>query len=80
MVEDVRLVISIRNTTPRNMVVHIEPWGVQNVVKSDESYEFDLQGPNDETLEIEYGEGEIKVYGWSDSTTTARTEQPLPEK
>ena len=78
--EDVRLVISIRNTTPKSMVVHIEPWGVQNVVESGENYEFDLQGPNDETLEIEYGDSEIKIYGWSDSTTSARTEKPPPIK
>lgn len=80
LVEDVRLLINIRNTSPKRMVVHIEPWGVQNVVESGESYEFDVLGPNDETLEIEYGDSEIKFYGWPDSTTTARTEQPLPVK
>lgn len=78
--EDVRLLISIRNTTAKRMVVHIEPWAVQNVIESGESYEFDMLGPNDETLEIEYGDSEIKVYGWPDSTTSARTNPPPPTK
>ena len=77
-VEDVRLFISVRNTTSRSMVVHIEPWGVQNLVESGEVYEFDMLGPNDETLEVEFGESEIKFYGWPDSTTTARTDRPPP--
>ena len=74
--EDVRLFIKVRNTTARAMVVHIEPWGVQNLVESGEVYEFDILGPNEEILEVEFGESEIKFYGWPDSTTSARTDRP----
>ena len=76
----VRLSLNIVNTSSDELVVHIEPWGVQNAVQSGGNYEFDVEGPNDETLELEYGEKRITVYGWPDSSTSARTEQPIKSK
>ena len=72
-----RLSLNVINSSASEITVHIEPWGVQNVVPSGEAYEFYIEGPNDETLEIEYGEKTIIVHGWPDSTTSARTEQQV---
>lgn len=70
----VRLSMNVVNSSASEITVHIEPWGVQNRVSSGDSYELYIEGPNDETLEVEYGENKIIFYGWAGSTTSARSE------
>lgn len=70
----VRLSMNVVNSSASEITVHIEPWGVQNRVSRGDRYEFYIEGPNDETLEVEYGENKIIFYGWDESTTSARSE------
>ena len=74
---NVKLLINVVNSSDAEMTVHIEPWGVQNILSSGEAYEFCIEGPNEEKLEVEYGNKSITLYGWPDSTVSARTERQL---
>jgi hypothetical protein len=57
------------------MVLTIEPWAVQNTIESNSSYEFFIQGPDEEMMEIEVNENELIIHGWAGSTVSARTEK-----
>jgi hypothetical protein len=73
--KDKKLFVKISNTSKSRMVLIIEPWAVQNTIESNSSYEFFIQGPDEKMMEIEYKENEIIIYGWADSTISARTEK-----
>lgn len=70
----IKLSLNVINSSVSEITVHIEPWGVQNTLSRGEAYEFYIEGPNNETLELEYSDDGIKLYGWPGATTSARTE------
>jgi hypothetical protein len=59
--------IPIRNVLTRDVKVHVEPWGEQHVLVSDELLELVFYGPTGGKPEIHAGEYEIYVYGWDES-------------
>jgi hypothetical protein len=73
--KDKKLFVKISNTSKSKLVIIIEPWAVQNTIENNSSYEFFIQGPDEKMMEVEYKENEITVYGWEDSTISARTEK-----
>lgn len=74
-VSNFQILLKISNSSESNISLRIEPWGVENVIKGNSNYEFLIQGPENEILEIEYNKNEIVIYGWEDSTISARTEE-----
>ncbi len=50
------------------MTLLLEPWGEQRDISSGMTLKIEAQGPNSDTLEVEYGENSVTVYGWAGST------------
>lgn len=50
------------------MTLLLEPWGEQRDVGSGATLRIEAQGPDHDTLEVEYGANSVTVYGWSGST------------
>ena len=73
--KDKKLFLKISNTSKSKMVLIIEPWAVENTIESNSSYEFFIEGPDEQMMEIEYKENEMIIYGWEGSTISARTEK-----
>jgi hypothetical protein len=73
--KDKKLFVKISNASKSKLVLIIEPWAVQNTIESNSSYEFVIQGPDEKMMEVEYKENEIVIYGWENSTISARTEK-----
>jgi hypothetical protein len=71
---DKQLFVKVSNSSKKKLVLTIEPWAVENTIESDSSYDFAVQGPDKELMEIEYKENQMIIYGWGNSTITARTE------
>ncbi len=63
-----KIALRITNSTNNAMTMHLEPWGEERNMKSGTTLKIEAQGPGDGTLEVEYGENTITVYGWSGST------------
>lgn len=59
--------IPIRNVSSENLTVHVEPWGEQHVLTTDESLELVYYGPSGGKPEIDIGNGEVFVHGWQES-------------
>ena len=68
-----KLFLRVSNATRSKMLLVIEPWGVENTIESNSSYEFFIEGPDEETMEVEYRENGIILHGWANSTISART-------
>jgi len=65
-----RITVRILNSLSRDLMMHLEPWGEQHLMPSGATFRVEAQGPDGDTLELEYGEDRITVYGWSGSTVS----------
>jgi hypothetical protein len=70
-----KLFPKVSNSSPSKMVLIIEPWAVENTIEGNSSYEFFIEGPDEEMMEIEFSENQLIIYGWVGSTISARTEK-----
>lgn len=66
--------ISIRLTNSMNtaLTLHLKPWGDQYVMVAGTTLTTEAQGPDDNLLEVEYGETTITVYGWVGSIVSVK--------
>lgn len=74
-----RIRIRILNSLSRDLMMHLEPWGEQHLMHSGATFGVKVQGPDGDTLEIEYGENRITIYGWSGSTVSV-SDSNIPEE
>ncbi len=63
-----KMTLRLTNSNNTGLKVHLEPWGEECEMESGATIEIAAQGPSGDTLEVEYGENVITVYGWSGST------------
>jgi hypothetical protein len=54
------------------IVVRIEPWADEVMIRPGESLDLDFEGPPGKTIEVEAEPGAIVVYGWVGSTVEIR--------
>lgn len=59
--------LPIRNIANEKLIVHVEPWGEQYPLISNELVELVFYGPEGGTPDICVGNSELFVYGWQQS-------------
>ena len=62
------IALRITNSQGQDLTVHLEPWGEQYTMAAGATFKVEAKGPEGDSLELEYGDGRITVYGWSGST------------
>jgi hypothetical protein len=62
--------LRIRNSQARELTFYLEPWGEEYKMPSETTLELMVQGPRGDFLEVEFGDDQVKVYGWPGSTVT----------
>lgn len=63
-----KISLRITNSTSNTLTLHLEPWGEQHRLVSGATFNLEAQGPDGGTMEVEYGENSLTVYGWTGST------------
>jgi hypothetical protein len=48
----------------------LEPWGEQYRLAPEETFEIVARGPEGDTLEVEFADDQIILYGWPGSVVT----------
>jgi hypothetical protein len=57
----------ISNTSEKAMRFRLEPWADEKELLMNESLVLNLTGPIEDTLELEVGDNELVLYGWTGS-------------
>ena len=65
-----KLSIHISNSFTRDLVVLLEPWGYQYSVPQGKTYKVEAEGPEGDTFHLEFGDGNVTVFGWDGSVVT----------
>jgi hypothetical protein len=60
----------VQNSRAVPVMFHLEPWGEQYVMPSEATFSVVARGPREDTLELEYTDDAIVLYGWSGSTVS----------
>jgi hypothetical protein len=65
-------VTSLRIYNSRSMALtfSLEPWGEQSKLAPEETFEVVARGPEGDSLEVEFADDQIIVYGWPGSVVT----------
>jgi hypothetical protein len=65
-------VTSLRVCNSRSiaLIFSLEPWGEQYRLAPDETFEIVARGPERDSLEVEFADDQIIVYGWPGSVVT----------
>ena len=65
-------VTSLRVCSSRSMALtfSLEPWGEQYKLAPEETFEIIARGPEGDSLEVEFADDQIIVYGWPGSVVT----------
>ena len=65
-------VTSLRVCNSRSiaLIFSLEPWGEQYRLAPDETFEIVARGPEGDSLEVEFADDQIIVYGWPGSVVT----------
>ena len=65
-------VTSLRVCNSRSMAItfFLEPWGEQYRLAPEETFEIVARGPEGDSLEVEFADDQIIVYGWPGSVVT----------
>jgi hypothetical protein len=72
--------LTLVNRFPTPVQLHIEPWGVQILLPSNQPYQVVATGPAPTCLRVEFQSTRFVVYGWPGSTlTVARDGQTIVE-
>lgn len=59
--------LALRNRQKSPVVLRLEPWGEEYPLEPGAVINLSFSGPEAGPLEIEFGVGEITVYGWEGS-------------
>ena len=65
-------VTSLRVCNSRSMALtfSLEPWGEQYKLAPEETFEIVARGPEGDSLEVEFADDQIILYGWPGSVVT----------
>jgi hypothetical protein len=65
-------VTSLRVYNSRSMALtfSLEPWGEQYKLAPEETFEIVARGPEGDSLEVEFADDQIILYGWPGSVVT----------
>lgn len=66
----IKISLRITNSTSKILTLRLEPWGDQHTMVAGATITVEAQGPSGDTLEVEYGEDDITLYGWTGSTVS----------
>jgi hypothetical protein len=64
------IALRITNSFKEDVELHIERGGEQYRIQSGASVKVEVNGPDNDILELEYAEGRLVVYGWPGSVLT----------
>jgi hypothetical protein len=64
------IVFRITNSVKEDITLHLEPWGEEYIMSNGVAYKVEAKGPDNDTLELEYAERKLIVYGWPGSVVT----------
>ena len=71
MTNDVALQISVVNHHENTITVWMEPWGDEFKITSGQALKLMAKGPENGTLEIQYSDRGLMVWGWEGSVLDA---------
>ena len=74
-----KLALRITNSITEEITLHLEPWGEQYVMKPGSLLMVTATGPDNDILEVEYGDRRIAVYGWSGSNVSISSSESEEE-
>jgi len=55
------------NSRSMALTFSLEPWGEQYTLAPEETFEIVARGPEEDSLEVEFADDQIIVYGWPGS-------------
>lgn len=74
-----KLALRITNSITEEITLHLEPWGEQYTMKPGTLLMVTATGPDNDVLEVEYGDRRIAVYGWPGSNVSISSNEPEDE-
>jgi hypothetical protein len=58
------------NRRPDRLMLYLEPWGDAYEMPPDAAFEVVARGPQGDTLEVEFADDHIVLWGWGGSIVT----------
>ena len=62
--------LRVYNSRSIALTFSLEPWGEQYRLAPEETFEIVARGPEGDSLEVEFADDEIILYGWPGSVVT----------
>ena len=62
--------LRVRNSRSIALTFSLEPWGEQYRLAPEETFEIVARGPEGDSLEVEFADDQIILYGWPGSVVT----------
>lgn len=60
----------LRNRRKRPVELRLEPWGERYTMPAGATFQIVARGPEGDSLEIEWGQDAVTVYGWPGSVVS----------
>jgi len=62
--------LRVRNSRASELMLRLEPWGEVYTMPPASVFEVRARGPSGDSLELEYGDAEVTVCGWTGSVVS----------
>ena len=67
--------LDLANSSQRALTVRLEPWGEEFAIPQGGRFAVEAVGPEGGFLELQWGDDEVTIYGWSGSTVSVWSEE-----
>lgn len=64
---EITILLRVKNTRKAEVILYLEPWGEHYAMPPGATFQVMAKGPKGDSLEVEYGEDHITLYGWTGS-------------
>lgn len=64
------LCLRVTNRRETELTFYLEPWGEQFIMAPGATFHVVAKGPDGDSLEVEYGDNYVSLYGWIGSVVS----------